>query len=119
MRPSFSKILIRSLLPAYVLSCILLLLLAFVLYKLNLSESQTNTIIYIVYVAACMLGGLIAGKTAGSRRFFWGLVCGLIYVLLLLLISILFHGGTLPELNQFLTILGCCMAGGMFGGIIS
>ena len=60
MRPSFSKILIRSLLPAYVLSCILLLLLAFVLYKLNLSESQTNTIIYIVYVAACMLGGLIA-----------------------------------------------------------
>ena len=119
MRPSFSKLLLRSLLVAYILSCILLLLLAFALYKLNLSKSQTDTIIYIVYVVACMLGGLIAGKTAGSRRFFWGLVCGLIYALLLLLLSILFHGGTLPELNEFLTVLGCCMAGGMFGGIIS
>ncbi|MGN0159627.1 MAG: TIGR04086 family membrane protein [Brotaphodocola sp.] len=119
MRPSFSKIILRALLIAYILSGFLLLLLALALYKLNLSESQTGIAVYIIYVLACMIGGLVAGKIAGSRRFFWGLFIGAIYCLLLTLLSLLFEDGTLPDFHRFLKILGCCMASGMFGGIIS
>lgn len=119
MRPSFSKILLRGLLIAYLTSGLLLLLLAFLLYKLNLSESQTGTASYILYLLSCILGGFVSGKVSASRRFFWGLLTGICYALLLLLLSILFHGGTFPELSQALTLMGICMAGGIFGGIIS
>lgn len=119
MRPAFSKIMLRSLLISYIFSGFLLLLLAFALYKLNLSEGQTDIAVCLVYTLACLAGGFIAGKTAGSRRFFWGLLSGLIYCLMLILLSILFQGGTLPDFQQTLSIMGCCMAGGMFGGIMS
>ncbi len=119
MRPSVSGTLFRTLFFSYLISAVLLLVLAFALYKLNLSESQTGIAVYVIYALSCFTGGLIAGKTAGSRRFFWGLFSGTAYFLLLLILSVLFQKGTLPEFQQLGAVLSCCLAGGTLGGIIS
>ena len=79
---------LKSLLCAYIISGILLLLLAFLLYKLNLDEGKVAAGIIMIYVASTFLGGFIIGKLSGSRKFLWGLTCGILYFALLLLVSL-------------------------------
>ena len=119
MRSSAPKIMLRSLLSSYLFSGILLLALAFALYKLKLQESQISTAVYIVYIAACFTGGLLAGKAAGSRRFIWGLLSGLCYFILLFALSWVWNRRAMPDFSQIMTILACCLGGGTLGGMIS
>lgn len=76
--------LLKSLLCAYIISGILLLLLAFLLYKLNLDEGKVAAGIIMIYVVSTFAGGFIIGKLAGVRKFLWGLTCGILYFGLLL-----------------------------------
>lgn len=119
MQSSFFKILLRSLLIAYLLSGIFLLFLSFALYKRNLSEPFTNAAVYMLYAAACLAGGFCAGKSAGSRRFFWGLLIGICYALILVILSLLFQGSKIPSFQHILPLWGCCIGGGIAGGIFS
>jgi len=119
MNPSISKSLLRSLLVSYLLSGILLLLLAFALYRLNLPEAQVTPAVFAIYAIACFAGGLLAGKGIRSRRFFWGLASGILYFLVLCAVSFFAGESTLPEGNRLALTLGCCIAGGIFGGILS
>ena len=84
---SKSKVLLRSLLMAYLLSGILLLALSFALYRLKLGEQQINVAVYGVYVIACLFGGFLAGKASLSRRFFWGMLTGILYFAVLFAVS--------------------------------
>ena len=119
MRPSAPKILLRSLLISYLFSAVLLLILAFGLYRLKLPEKQIRTAVFLIYVIACFFGGLAAGKAAGSRRFLWGLLSGLCYFLLLFVLSWGINRGTLPDFSHIMTVLACCLAGGTLGGMLS
>ncbi len=119
MNTSRPKVLLRSLIISYLLSGVLLLTLSFVLYKLKLKEEQINTAVYGVYVVSCLIGGLLSGKAIKTRRFFWGLLTGLLYFLILFAASLLTRQGTPPESSRMLTVLACCAAGGMAGGMMS
>ena len=68
--------LLKSLLAAYALTGILLLGLAMILYKLNVEENVVSAGIIGIYVTSTFFGGLIIGKMAKVRRFFWGLTPG-------------------------------------------
>lgn len=119
MNPSKPKALLRCLIISYLLSGILLLVLSFALYKWKLKESQINMAVYIVYVIACLAGGILAGKAIRSRRFFWGLASGFLYFVLLIVLSWLMNHGAAPDFTRSLTVLSCCLAGGMLGGMLS
>ena len=86
-----TKILTRSLLISYLLSALLLTLLAFGLYRLKLSPARVSAGIYGIYGISCFIGGMLAGKGLPNRRFFWGLLSGLLYFLVLALMSFLLH----------------------------
>ena len=87
MENGIAKPMLRSLLVSYVLSGILLAVLAFALYQLRLKEGQVNIMVYAIYFITCFLGGLTAGKGIRQRRFFWGLLSGLLYFLVLFAVS--------------------------------
>ena len=94
MNASVSKYLFRSLFVSYLLSGILLLLLS-------------------------LAGGFLAGKGIRSRRFFWGMTNGVLYFLVLLLVSWLHSHGELADTSRLSVTLACCAAGGMIGGMMS
>ena len=121
MRISKPKVLLRSLAAAYLLSGLLLLALSFALYRLKLNEAQINSAVYAVYGAACLLGGYLAGRGIPSRRFFWGLLAGLLYFAVLLAVTWAMNRGQslTPDLTRSATVLGCCAIGGMAGGMMS
>ena len=67
----------KALLLSYVVTGVLLLGLAFLLYKLGLGESQVNLGIMITYILSCLAGGFYMGRKGKTRRFLWGMGLGL------------------------------------------
>lgn len=119
MAISKPRTLLRSLLLSYVISGILLLILAFALYKLKLTEPQINMSVYIIYIIASLFGGFLTGKSTGTRRFFWGLITGLLYFLILFLVSWLMKDGASLDMTRAMTVMGTCILGGTVGGMMS
>lgn len=110
---------LKSLLCAYIISGILLLLLAFLLYKLNLDEGKVAAGIIMIYVVSTFVGGFIVGKLSGVRKFLWGLTCGILYFGLLLLVSLAIYRSLQGNGANVLTTFLLCAGGGMLGGMVS
>lgn len=110
---------LRSLLFSYIATGILLLALSFLLYKLHLRSGQVSAAVHIIYAITCFFGGYLAGKSVNHRRFFWGLVVGLCYFLILFAMSSLMNRGATAETSQILLILAICAGGGTIGGMAS
>lgn len=110
--------LLKSLLFSYILTALLLAVLAFLLYKLNLSEKIVSAAIIVIYVAATFFGGFVAGKRMGSRKFLWGLLMGGAYFLVLAAVSLCVGKGSIQVGNSFFTTLVLCAGGGMLGGML-
>ena len=110
---------LKTLLISYILTGILLVVLAFALYKFRLKEGQIRIGVNAVYIITCLVGGLIMGKSIRQSRFFWGLTLGLVYFLVLLAVSFLLNKGLNGTMNQILTTMAICAASGTIGGMIS
>ncbi len=111
--------LLKALLAAYLLTGVLLALLSFALYKAGLGEKAVSAAIIVIYVAATFLAGFLAGKKLQSRRFFWGLLEGAAYFVILALISALVGEDGISVGNSFFTTLALCAGGGMLGGMLA
>lgn len=111
--------LMKCLLASYIVTMALLAVLAFLLYKLGLGEKFVSGAIIFIYVAATVLGGLIAGKRMKNRRFFWGLLVGAAYFVILAIVSLVAGQGGIQVGNSFFTTLVLCAGGGMLGGMLS
>lgn len=109
-------ILIRALLVAYVVTAVLLLLMAFFLFKFEWDESKVTIGIIAVYVISCFAGGFAAGKGGKNRRFLWGLLTGTMYFLILVLVSLGFGSSSALSMT---TAGALCLGGGMIGGMLA
>ena len=110
---------LKCLLFSYILTTILLLLLAFLLYKLQWKERIISIAIIVIYCAATFFAGFMAGKMAHNRKFLWGLLIGGAYFLVLVVISLAVNKTMGLQGNSFLTTLILCTGGGMLGGMVS
>lgn len=110
---------VKALLAAYVVTGILLIILALALYKFELNEGAVTAGVTAVYLISTFTGGLVVGKLAKVRRFLWGIVLGILYFALLLLVTVgiyrTFHGSN----TEILVTFALCAGGGMAGGMIS
>lgn len=111
--------LLKCLLFSYIVTAVLLAVLAFLLYKLGLGEKFVSGAIIAIYVLATVLGGFIAGKRMKNRRFMWGLLVGAAYFVILAVVSAVFGQGAIQVGRSFFTTLVLCAGGGMLGGMMS
>lgn len=111
--------LVKSLLFSYILTAVLLAILAFLLYKLGLDEKTVSVAIIAIYVAGTLFGGFVTGKKMRNRRFLWGLLMGTLYFLVLALVSLAVGKGNIQMGTSFFTTLALCAGGGMLGGMVS
>lgn len=111
-------VLIRSLLISYVATAAMLLLMALLLFKLELNEDKVSMGMTAVYAISCFLGGFAAGKGGRNRRFLWGLLTGALYFIMLLAVSF-GMGSTGENALSMVTVGVLCMGGGMIGGMLA
>lgn len=110
---------LKSLLVSYVLTGVLLLLLAVALYKLELNEKAVSAAIVAIYIVSTLIGGIIIGKFARVRRYLWGLGLGIGYFALLLLITLGVYRTLNGDAANLVTTFVLCAGGGMAGGMLS
>ncbi|MDF2473065.1 MAG: hypothetical protein K0R92_1485 [Lachnospiraceae bacterium] len=118
-RNSKAIVILKILIITYIITGLLLLLLSFLMLKLDLSNAILSGGIVMIYILSSFIGGLLLGKKAEQKRFLWGLVMGAVYFVILLLISVL--GNTMAgiDTNQIFSSMLICLFSGMLGGMIS
>ena len=109
----------KCLLVSYVLTVLLLCLLALLLYALHLSEGVVSIAISAIYVIATLTAGLLAGKRMETRKFLWGAALGAAYFVILAVVSMLIRTPESALGNSFWTTLVLCTAGGTLGGMLA
>ncbi len=108
-----------DLMGAYIVTFVVLLILALLLYKMNLSEKVISGGIVVTYILSCFVAGLFAGKQMKQKRFLWGLIMGLGYYVILLVVSLVINQSFLAIADSMITTLILCAGGGMLGGMLS
>ena len=110
---------VKGLLASFAVTAVLLMLLALLLLKFNLSESTVTVGVMVIYLLSCFLGGFLLGKGVGKNKFLWGLILGAAYFAILMLLSGVAGPGNFGGAARvFSTFLLCC-AGGMAGGMLA
>jgi len=112
-------VILRDLLVSYMITGILLLLLAFLMLKADLSGGILSGGILLTYILSSFVGGFLLGKSADQKRFLWGLGMGALYFIMLILISVLTNSVMGMEAGRVITVMVICLFSGMLGGMIS
>lgn len=111
--------LLMDLLGAYILTAIFLLVLAFLLYKFQLSPNVIRAGIIFTYMITCFLAGNLAGRQLKQKRYLWGFLMGVAYYLILLVLTIVVNQSFGAVTDSLFTTLILCAGGGMLGGMLS
>lgn len=113
------KNVLKSLFLAYALTGICLLLLAFLVFQLDLGAAPVAAGIVAVYVISCLAGGFMAGKLMRKDKYFWGILVGLAYFLLLVFASFIAQGRWDMSFQHLVTTFCMCLGGGALGGMLA
>lgn len=108
-----------SVFAMFIVSGLLLLLLALLLYKVELSESLVKVGIVVIYVISGLLGGVLMGRIMKEQKYLWGLAAGIIYFIILFIASAFVGRGIDMDIAKVATTLILCAASGMAGGMVS
>ena len=110
---------LKSLLTSYILTAVSLLILALLLYRLDLNEQKVTMGIIVIYVLSTFAGGFLMGKLVGERKFLWGFMLGTMYFLVLFGISLAVDQDLNRNGMNLVTTMVLCAGGGMLGGMVS
>ena len=110
---------LKVLILSYVVTAVMLLLLAALLFKLELSEGIVDGGIVFTYELSCFLGGFVMGKLQKTRKFLWGLAIGCMYYIVLLAVSLIMKQEGSQVTGDLLTSMALCIGSGMLGGMLS
>ena len=109
---------LEGLVFSYIITGLLLLLISFLMLKLELSSAVISAGINIAYIISSLSGGFFIGKKMEQKKFIWGLIIGALYFIILLLVSLIMNsGGT--YLSKLFTVFIITSLSGMLGGMIS
>lgn len=104
---------------AYLLTAIFLFIFTLAVYKTYMSDKNITIGIIVIYALSNAICGFIAGKVKQSKKFLWGALVSVSYLLVLIVISLIvtkeFMGNSSILLPATLSII----IGGTVGGMIS
>lgn len=115
----YVKDVLVSLFGGYVITVLGIVIVALLLLLFQISENMVDIGIIMIYVLSCLGSGLIVGKRTKARKFLWGMVSGIIYFLILLLVSFLMQHSMKNIGSDLATVLLICIGSGTLGGMIS
>lgn len=110
---------LKGLLFSYIITAFILLLLSFLMLKLDLSSAVISGGIIFAYIISTFIGGFFVGKKAEQKKFIWGLVMGVFYFIILMIVSIAMNRAEPLPLGNLLTAFLICGLSGMVGGMLS
>jgi len=111
--------LIKGLLFSYIITAFILLILSLLMLKLDLSSTVISVGINFAYIVSAFVGGFFVGKKIEQRKFLWGLIMGVFYFIVLMLISLMMNRVAPLPMGSLFTVFIICGLSGMLGGMVS
>lgn len=108
-----------TLLATYIVTAVLLILLAFLVYQFHMTEKSVDIAIIAVYVIANFLAGFFMGKQKKVKKYLAGLGIGIAYFVMLVIVSLICNQGLQDFAGNFFTTLAICAGSGTIGGMLS
>ncbi len=102
-----------------VITLLSVLLLSILLYKFRFGDKAVRIGIVSVYVISNFIGGYIIGKIKENRKFIWGAITGLMYFLVLTIVSVMITGVLYGNGGMALAAFLSSMIAGIVGGMVS
>jgi putative membrane protein (TIGR04086 family) len=112
-------VLLKGLLLSYIITAFMLLLLSFLILKLDLPSVVVSGGINFSYIVSAFVGGFFTGKKIEQKKFIWGLIMGIFYFVIFLIISLMMNRVSTMPLGSLFTVLIISGLSGMLGGMIS
>lgn len=109
---------VKSIIAAYILTAIVLLVLSFIMYKAKISMAGANSGILITYVLSCLVGGFIFSGSLSEKRYLGGGIMGVVYFVIVYIVSAVWNQSVAAQMPGMLTAFLICVFSGMFGGMI-
>lgn len=110
---------LEGLLFSYIITAFVLLILSFLMLKLDLSSTVISGGINFVYIISAFAGGFFVGKKTEKKKFLWGLLIGIFYFIILMLVSLMMNRESPLPLGSLFTVFIISSLSGMLGGMIS
>lgn len=110
---------IFTLLGAYIITGVLLFILAFLVFQFRLGEPAVDIAIIAVYILTNFIAGFYMGKKKKVKKYLMGLGIGSAYFAVLVVVSLICNHGLQDFAGNFFTTLAVCAGAGTIGGMIS
>lgn len=110
---------LTGLLFSYIITAFILLLLSFLMLKLNLPGAGISAGIIAAYIISNFIGGFLVGRKTEQKKFLWGFIMGVFYFVVLMVVSLMMNRAEPLPLGNLFTALIVCSMSGMIGGMIS
>jgi putative membrane protein, TIGR04086 family/integral membrane protein, TIGR04097 family len=94
-------------------------ILTVIIWKMDGGSNVLSVGVIVIYILSNALGGFLVGKMMGQQKFFWGVVIGAAYFLVLFLIGV---GLMQTKINGNMQIISgamVCVISGMLGGMVA
>ncbi len=109
---------VKGVVAAFLLSAIILILLAFLLYRFDVTESVVRGGIVADYVFSCFIGGMVVSKRQKGKRYLWGILAGVLYYVIILVVSMIVNQKIFVNIPGVVSTGVLCILGGMLGGML-
>lgn len=107
----------KGVIASYIFTFISFLIFSIILSNTNISDTYISSVITVISIISILLGSAFCTKKATSQGLVWGSIVGLIYSLIIYLISSIFLiGFTSSTSTIYLIILSILF--GAIGGIV-
>ncbi|NLL72077.1 MAG: TIGR04086 family membrane protein [Clostridiales bacterium] len=110
---------LQGLLISYIVTALLLLLISFLMLKLELPSVVISGSINLTYIISAFVGGFFIGKKTELKKFMWGLVVGVFYFVILMMVSLIMSQAGSIQLGSLFAVFIISSLSGMLGGMIS
>ena len=110
---------VKALIAGYVITLIMLGVLTYLIKRFTLDEKTVDNIIFGIYMAGSFTGALLSAWLIKKRRVIIGIIYGLVYITVLLVIAA-FMKKQAPDNNDNMVMsVLASVAAGAFGGFFS
>ena len=109
----------KAIVFSVIFTIFVLLILALLMFKADLSLETTEKLMLVCYIGAPFLGAFYLGKKVVQKRFLWGLLVGICYFGVFLLLGLGLGEMDIVDWVAELRIFFMSILGGLLGGMIS
>lgn len=110
---------VKALIAGYVITLIMLGVLTYLINRFTLDEKTVDNIIFGIYMAGSFTGALLSAWLIKKRRVIIGIIYGLVYITVLLVIAAFMKKHAPDSNNNMMVSVLASIAAGAFGGFFS